>query len=66
MIPYSDLCEILAIMQEHTGYVNCIAFSPNGTYLASASNDKTVRIWDMGRSRCRETLKVRGMALTVS
>ncbi|KAG9092136.1 hypothetical protein FRC06_000225 [Ceratobasidium sp. 370] len=30
----------------HTGGVNSIAYSPDGAYIASGSDDRTVRIWD--------------------
>ena len=34
-------------LEGHTGYVQFVAFSPDGTTLASGSYDGTVLLWDM-------------------
>ena len=40
----------------HTGAVKGVAFSPDGTLLATASNDSTARIWDAATGTTRATL----------
>src|SRR5258706_11273138 len=29
----------------HTGFINSVCYSPDGTRVVSGSNDKTIRIW---------------------
>ena len=34
-------------MTGHADYVNSVTFAPNGAYLASASNDATIILWNV-------------------
>ena len=49
----------IANLQEHTGWVVSLAFSPDGTILASGSWDRTLKLWDVATLTNIATLKGR-------
>src|SRR5262249_498945 len=47
----------LLTLRGHTGAVWCVQYSPDGTRLATASNDRTAAIWDAATGKKLLTLR---------
>ena len=42
---------------DHQDMIWSLAFSPNGEFLASGSEDQTVKLWDLHTNKCTQTLE---------
>lgn len=48
--------QCLATLVGHDNWVRGAAWHPGGRYLLTASDDKTLRVWDVAHTRCLKTL----------
>src|SRR5262249_36527934 len=56
----------LRVLEGHTGPISAVAVSPGGTLLATASHDKTVRLWEIATGKLTQTLAGQDALLAVS
>ena len=49
--------ELPAEIKGHNGFVYSVAFSPDGTMLATGSFDGTIKIWDVQSGKVLQTCK---------
>jgi WD40 repeat protein len=47
----------IAALKGHTGNVRCLSLSPDGRTLASGSDDRTIKLWDLASLLKSETAK---------
>jgi WD40 repeat protein len=47
------------VCRGHTKCIECVEFSPDGTKLATASTDGTLRVWDAATGACLRTLALK-------
>ncbi|KAK3169687.1 hypothetical protein OEA41_009071 [Lepraria neglecta] len=53
----SDWNACLQTLEGHSDLVNSVVFSHDSKHLASASDDKTLKIWDASNGKCLQTLE---------
>ncbi|XP_062987318.1 ribosome biogenesis protein BOP1 [Elgaria multicarinata webbii] len=54
------------VYRGHTSLVRCLSISPRGQWLASGSDDGSVKFWEVCTARCVKTLPVHGAVKSVA
>lgn len=54
------------VYRGHSSLVRCLSVSPSGQWLASGSDDGTVRFWEVCTARCMKTLPVGGVVKSIA
>ncbi|XP_029448153.1 ribosome biogenesis protein BOP1 [Rhinatrema bivittatum] len=59
-------CTQALVYRGHSSLVRCISVSPDGQWLASGSDDRTVRFWEVSTARCMKSIDVEGAVRSVA
>ncbi|KAJ8273377.1 hypothetical protein GJAV_G00100920 [Gymnothorax javanicus] len=54
------------VYRGHSSLVRSISVSPSGQWLASGSDDCTVRLWEVSTARCMKTIEVGGAVKSIA
>ncbi|XP_012328704.2 ribosome biogenesis protein BOP1 [Aotus nancymaae] len=58
-------CQAL-VYRGHSDLVRCLSVSPGGQWLASGSDDGSLRLWEVATARCVRTVSVGGVVRSVA
>lgn len=58
-------CQAL-VYRGHSDLVRCLSISPEGQWLASGSDDGSVRLWEVATARCMRTVPVGGVVRSIA
>uniref|UniRef100_A0A8C0DPA6 Ribosome biogenesis protein BOP1 n=1 Tax=Balaenoptera musculus TaxID=9771 RepID=A0A8C0DPA6_BALMU len=58
-------CQAL-VYRGHSDLVRCLSVSPGGQWLASGSDDGSVRLWEVASARCMRTVPAGGVVKSVA
>ncbi|XP_068953138.1 ribosome biogenesis protein BOP1 isoform X2 [Petaurus breviceps papuanus] len=54
------------VYRGHSDLVRCLSVSPSGHWLASGSDDHSVRLWEVNTGRCLKTIPVSGVVKSIA
>ena len=57
---------LIATLKGHTSFVRSVAFSPDGTILASSSENGTIKLWNMARKTNIATLRHTNLGYSIA
>jgi len=62
--PFPTVCSL--VFNGHTSLVRTLSLDPSGQFLASGSDDNTVKVWEIQTGRCMKTFVMEGVVRCVA